>query len=131
MKQAFQPGDYRKLETFQQGLRNRRSLKIRYSFDNSKALGDRVRSKEHPGNVDKQEGYKPLQGLMHRIPLGCEPSGQDTGQAVQKPPQNKGPISSVPETADQEHDHNIDVSPDCSFAVTTQRDIYILGQESG
>ena len=58
-------------------------------------------------------------------------SGKHHKASVDRAPENKGPVRSMPQTACQKDDHDIDVGADPALAVAPQGDINVLGEKTG
>src|SRR5208282_1513514 len=76
------------------------------------------------------------QCLAHAAPKapGCEAG--PLVSAVQRPPDQKGPADAVaqagmPESADQEHDHDVDGAAQRSGAAAAERDVEIVAKPMG
>ena len=50
---------------------------------------------------------------------------------MEEAPQDEGPVGAVPQSADQEHDHRVDVGEQLAFAGAAQGDVDVLGEKFG
>ena len=124
-------GKFRQLKLCQHGSSHIHVLESQNFFDHCNCLGNRLRPEKDPCHVDKQESNHPLQNRMHGIPLFLKHSGQRVGYAVEKSPENKRPVGSMPQAADKKYDNNINICTDCSLTASSQWKINVGSQKPG
>ena len=106
-------------------------LEFQDSFDKCKCLRNRISPKKDPCYIYKQKSKSPLKDYMHALPLFPEHSGKCISYSMQKSPENKGPVRTMPETTDKEYNDDIYISPDSSPTASAKRKVHIGSQESG
>src|ERR1700761_6727311 len=90
-----------------------------------------IGAKEYPGKGDQGERYGDLDepgDTRHQREERGDGLSADQIQAVQNPPDNECPIGSVPKTADDEGDHQVDVVPGALDPASAERDIYVIAK---
>ncbi len=75
-------------------------------------------------------GCLPIDPKEVRNPIfkGLRDLSDDLKSAMEKTPDQKGPVGAVPESADKEYDHDVDVFPECSLSVTAQGNIEVIAE---
>ena len=100
-------------EPFETG-RQREALEPEHGIQNPDGVVPGPCPEKDPGDVHEIEGKEPAEQPRHlKVQPGPEPVN-DRGRAVQEAPEHEGPSCAMPEAADQERGHQVQIRPACS-----------------
>ena len=92
-------------------------------------MADAVSPEQNPGEGNERKCDTPVDCFGKFDDRRMEVTGDDRKQTVKKSPQNKGPVGTMPQTAAQKYDHDVQVGSQDTSAAAAQRDVYVSGEE--
>src|ERR1700722_85470 len=82
-----------------------------------------------PGGSDRDERYRPGQGRRELTPAVPPPMINRQIEPLQPAPYDEGPTRAMPEAAEQHRDEEIELAPELSTAITSERYIEVVAQK--